>query len=65
MGRRNTQAMGGADFIIGLTVFQKVIRALVELSAGFTTHAVYHQMVVEVVGVQVCRYTTSKPGNSR
>ena len=53
---QNTQVMGGADFIVGLTVLEQIIRTLVELPARLTANAVYHQMVVEVVGVQVCRH---------
>ena len=50
---QNAQAIGSADFIVGLTVGQQVIRTLVELLPVDTTDAVDYQMVVEVVGVHM------------
>lgn len=50
---QNTQAMGNTNFIVGLAVFEQVVRTLMELSSALATNAVHYQVVVEVVGVQV------------
>lgn len=50
---QNTQSMGQTDFIVGLTVSQQIIGALVELLSVYIADAVDHQMVVDVAGVHV------------
>ena len=42
--------------ILGDGLTEQLEQFLVELPARLTANAVYHQMVVEVVGVQVCRH---------
>ncbi len=48
--------MGGADFVVGLTVSDQIICTLVELPPCLTADAVHPQVVVDMINIQVCRH---------